>query len=168
LGGMTANLTGQVAVSTLVQTIKAINCNSSACSDYQQFYSSFMSIVITLFSLSGISIFYFWQQHEERRTRYDAIRRMQPAKGITEQKEKLVSDLNDDFKKAIETVKEIEAQSKQENPSPIKSNSDLDALLMLADRMCCPKCGKKARLVLKWSCCGLSIDKSRISNYHQR
>ena len=89
-----------------------------------------------------------------------------------EQKEQIVSELKKDFKKATKTAKEIAVQSKPENLSPepeehlddgvgdIRSNSDLDALLMLADRMCCPKCGKKARLVLKWSCCGLSIDKA--------
>ena len=89
-----------------------------------------------------------------------------------EQKEQIVSELKKDFKKATKTAKKVTAQSKPENLSPepeehlddrvgdIRSNSDLDAFLMLADRMRCPKCGKKARLVLKWSCCGLSIDKS--------
>ena len=77
--------------------------------------------------------------------------------GTLEHKEQIVSELKkDDFKNAIETAKEIEAQSKPKsvspeteaplddrvgdiiaNPevSPTRSNSDLDVFLMLADRI---------------------------------
>jgi hypothetical protein len=47
-----------------------------ACSDYQQFYSNLMTIVMTLFSLSGLSIFYFWQQHEDRERRIMVIKKL--------------------------------------------------------------------------------------------
>jgi hypothetical protein len=101
--------------------------------------------------------------------------------GTVEQKEQIVSDLKNDPRKAIDKAKKIEGQSKQENHSsepetphddhigdvvanseviPTELNSDLDAFLVLASRICCPKCGKNALTTLKWSCCGLSIDKA--------
>jgi hypothetical protein len=102
--------------------------------------------------------------------------------GTLEQKEQIVSELKkDDFKNAIETAKEIEAQSKPKNVSPeteaplddrvgdiianpevspTRSNSDLDVFLMLADRIYCPKCGKNAMTELRWSCCSLSLNEA--------
>jgi len=53
--------------------------DSCACGGYQEFYSSLMNITIALFSLTGISIFYFWQQHNERRNKITAIQRVMPS-----------------------------------------------------------------------------------------
>lgn len=95
-----------------------------------------------------------------------------------EQQEQIVSALKNDSRKAIDMAKEITAQSKQENHSsisevpnddhvgdiityaqaaPTESDSDLDILLKLADRICCPRCDINARTALKWSCCGHSL-----------
>ena len=101
--------------------------------------------------------------------------------GTPEQKEQIESELQNDPGKAIDMAKEITAQSKRENHSPLpevlhddhvgniitdaqasptKSDSDLDILLKLANRISCPKCRINARTALKWSCCGLSIDEA--------
>jgi hypothetical protein len=95
-----------------------------------------------------------------------------------EQKEQIVSELKEDFKTATITAKKITAQSKPKKPSSVleaslddhvgdipevtltESNSDLEAFLELAGRICCPKCGKCALRALKWSCCGFSIDEA--------
>jgi len=73
LTGQIVNHTGLVVVSTLDQFITALGCNSGTCSEYEKFYSSLMNITITLFSLSGISIFYFWEKHEEKKKKIMAI-----------------------------------------------------------------------------------------------
>jgi hypothetical protein len=93
-----------------------------------------------------------------------------------EQKKQIVFELGNDFKKATKTAKKIVEDLEPEKLSPEpeaapgdhtrdfgKSCPDLDALFALADRVCCPHCGKNARQVLKWSCCGLRLDES--ANY---
>jgi len=90
--------------------------------------------------------------------------------GTLEQKEQIASELKNDPRKAIDMAKKIEVQPKPEilypepeasfDDTPTESNSDLDILLKLASRICCPKCGKNALTALMWSCCGLSIDEA--------
>lgn len=105
--------------------------------------------------------------------------------GAPAQKEQIVSELKDDFRKATETAKEIAIRAKIPEPTPLPpdlraaldkcvseigtkppvspiwtNSSDHDHIMMVADEMYCPKCTKKARLVLKWVCCNLSIEEA--------
>jgi len=68
--------------------------------------------------------------------------------------------LTDDQKAALDQyVHEIATKPKV--PITWQNASHHDMLLEIGDEMTCPKCGKTARLMLKWTCCDLSIEEAQ-------
>jgi ribosomal protein S27AE len=107
-------------------------------------------------------------------------------KGTPEQKEQIVSELKDNFQKAAAIANDISIRAKSPEPEPLtdeqkaaldqyvheiatkpkvpvtwQNASHHDMLLEIGDEMTCPKCGKTARLMLKWTCCDLSIEEAQ-------
>lgn len=101
------------------------------------------------------------------------------AGGTPEQKEQVVSEINEDLKKGIETAKKI--LSSKPDPLPELSNARDDYLrskvsaaipplqnnaanhALIAARIketFCPRCGKAGSEVLRWSCCDLSVEEA--------
>ena len=101
------------------------------------------------------------------------------SEGTPEQRDQVASEINEDPMKAIETARKI--LSPKPDPLPELSNARDDYLksmvaaaipafqnnatnhALIATRMreiFCPRCGKPASEVLRWSCCGLSVEEA--------